>query len=729
MAENRIVYFSHTNDNTNRTQFFNDWIRFVRANPNRRIQIQENVDMESLTILGLDSREKTHLLKQLFETDKATQIKTLTFLSTSIRYIPDEISRLTDLAHFFLHNGGVMQMGDVSVFVKLQFNPGIKTIDMRFGNMPQIVVIPSLFPNLETLTLINCNVQQILESFYQLPRLQEFDLVGNSLGGVLNVRLFEMQTLKRIILDNNRITQLPTLRARNDTLQNLSIQHNREIRVIPDSFTLLTGLRTLMLTDCNIVRLSEPIKNYFRTQFFQQVDNAHYLLMDEDSLEDDAFAQEYLDYHTGMENHDADQHEEYEDESDAESENIPAERPTTLQRLFPAVEPPISLPNPQPQTLPNPQPQTLPNPQPQTLPNPQPQQLPNPQPQPLANPQPQPAADVSFVGSNDKRFTLNVRTPQDERMAVIISRMYKSLNIQDPAWTIDETQTGYYAIQNENLGISEFLSRDRENMVIRMKDAYYLTKRTDILQVYRDCLFYKCRAAGNSYVYMQQSNIVVDTPIFDMKKVGIPLQYLYQINIDMIIHIMSSNHQHFVVQPFIDPQTGNQEEVASTMSKYVYDGRTSVSGNHCGTDQGGLMYALIPTVATRRPPTLLEEAATTLSDLTESNPIGFNATVVVKGNPQQYPITETTTVEELIAMMAARYNETLPDTDTPIQPSQIRLLFSGRYLENSQVVSQIPLYQRDTSTLLSVFRPATTGGRTHRRRPPRKRRTGRRKIH
>ena len=163
---------------------------------------------------------------------------------------------------------------------------------------------------------------------------------------------------------------------------------------------------------------------------------------------------------------------------------------------------------------------------------------------------------------------------------------------------------------------------------------------------------------------------------------------------------------------YINPQTRTQEVLPSTMSIAVHNGQTdSVSANHCGEGQGGVVYALVPTVAKSPSPTLLEEVTSLVNPLSpqDTATTTTTATVIIKGNPKTYPVTDTTTVAELIHMIS--------EGESNVQPVQIRLLFSGRILQNNDVIQQLPGYQAGVSTLLSVFRPATTGGtRKHRKR-------------
>ena len=71
---------------------------------------------------------------------------------------------------------------------------------------------------------------------------------------------------------------------------------------------------------------------------------------------------------------------------------------------------------------------------------------------------------------------------------------------------------GFYAFTNEDIRIGDFLSESPNNKVIRIKDSYYLVKGADIIQAYPNCIFYKCKSAGNTYHFYSDSNIVKETP-------------------------------------------------------------------------------------------------------------------------------------------------------------------------------------------------------------------------
>ena len=143
-----------------------------------------------------------------------------------------------------------------------------------------------------------------------------------------------------------------------------------------------------------------------------------------------------------------------------------------------------------------------------------------------------------------QRMRLNYSASSTEETDIInniIQHAYQ-MDIKDDANTIDENQMGYHAIHNENIRIGDFLREEKENIVLRVKDSYYLTNRSEIVQAYNDCIFYKCFRAGNTSEFLTDSNIDLQAPLFDFKKLGIPLQYFYQINVDFMLLFTSANH-------------------------------------------------------------------------------------------------------------------------------------------------------------------------------------------
>jgi hypothetical protein len=283
-----------------------------------------------------------------------------------------------------------------------------------------------------------------------------------------------------------------------------------------------------------------------------------------------------------------------------------------------------------------------------------------------------------------------------------------------------------------------------DNIVIRLNDSYYLTKRSDIATVYKNSIFYKCFTAGNTSQFLMDSNIDLEAPLFDFNKLGIPLQYFYQINVDLLLFLTS---RYYIVKEYIPDANQGQTTLASTISKAVYDGTTGgVSANHCGTGQGGKVYQILPTVANNQPRTMVEnvvkpnttslpavvpsttQRATTRKPWNIFNfstwrthrkasaqPIReFQVNVMVKNTPQTYPINDATTVAFLIQMIVNQYNEQVSDPVRRLQESQVKLLFSGKYLQNDQVVSQIPGYERGVSTILSVIRNPSGGTKKRR---------------
>ena len=702
---------------------FDHWLAFVDQHPNTPIQLSPQTDIKTLIVeIGYTStdptvQKKIHALQLLFESEFVQENVTELYINDSyVRNIPDNIRNITGLQNLYITNGPryQMRMDMEDGLTKFQYNTHIQTIEVIRGYLPTLQGIGS-FPDLSSLIVKDSGLETLSNEFYTLRQLQWVNLESNLLEA-LSSKIWELPTCRSLLLSYNELVRLPDVTInRNRVLTHLELKGNDSLDVIPDSLRKLEGLTSLTLRGCGIDQLTRTNVNYFRSQFFLS-DNTYFDMEDTpileryfegDSLLEDyvqAFFEEYTPYYSELEPHPGDETvSEYENESETD----PPQREMWQQRTLSS---PLRVPSWDDSRFAGLMDAFTNNP---TLNAP-------------------PTAQAQTQASNVMRLAYTPNTDEEGAILTRIIELSTQVTIQDAKYTIDESQMGYYAIGNENIRISDFLRENNNHVAIRLNDSYYLTKRDDVRQAYMDCIFYKCLRAGNTSEFIMDENIVTTAPLFDFKKLGIPLQYFYQINVDLMFLFV--NVQHFIVLKYIDTQTQAQEILASTISKYVYDGQTSVSGNHCATGQGGLVYALVPTTHYRAPPSLLEEAAGLLLLSSEPNEEEedaeeadtkrrrteetFNAVVVVKGNPQTFPITDTTTVEEVIQMMAA--------TQPP--NSQIRLLFSGRYLDLTQVISQITGYEKGSSTLLSVIRPPPSVGgfkRTRRRKWPYSRKTRR----
>ena len=671
-----IFTFTRTHPNGIQSHFFNDWVDFISQQPDTvRVRIATSVPIQSITVsIGFNPTEnavRLRAMKRLFETEHAAQITSLSLVNCYFKDIPHEIQRLTSLENFEMYTRYIQTEAespdwgtDISNgLVQLQHNTAITTFHIEDHYLPTINEIGA-FSLLEKFNILHSQLTHLSESFYSLQHLTIIYIESCQLDA-FSSRIWELPVLRDLVLDDNPpLSLIPDVLVSNETLELFSCKNCHRIQTLPESFVNLKSLIYLELVDCGIQYFSGDVLSYLEERFLENDDrramdlylNGNPILRltsytDSDTRE---FVETYLDA-CRMDGRIERARDDWEEE-DAD-EDTPRPRPRTHNGLTPLMQPntPVTPTPPTPQ--------------------------------------------------NVLRFMCQAQSQEDSNILDHLFVSINQLNIQNPENTIDGSQMGYYAIQNENIPITEFLRRSIENMVIRYKDSYYLTTQSDIHRLYLDCIFYKCHQAGdNAIQYMDDSNIDTRAPLFDLKKIGIPIQYVYQINVDLLLFYTAT--QYYIIQDYLDDQTGLQQILASTISKPVYDGITdSISANHCGTNQGGVVYAILPTILFSMPaPDPAPDSS--IAPAPQESGSDFQATVLAKGNPQTYPVTERTTVGELVSMVASQ---------NAVQENQVRLLFSGRILSNpNQIIQDIPGYEKGLSTFLLSLRPLTGGNITRR---------------
>ena len=168
---------------------------------------------------------------------------------------------------------------------------------------------------------------------------------------------------------------------------------------------------------------------------------------------------------------------------------------------------------------------------------------------------------------------------------------------------IDLTKEAYDIIELKNIKIQDYLNENKDNIVIKVEEEYYLSNRDDIARQQNDAIVFECKVANIKKKY----NVIANLPLYNLKmigvdvtpeKVGIIPEYIYYYmknvngsNENGIQYILNSNDQLFSVIPL------NEKILVSVISANEFNNigndLTQASSLHCQAGQGGLTGVIV----------------------------------------------------------------------------------------------------------------------------------------
>jgi ankyrin repeat protein len=173
---------------------------------------------------------------------------------------------------------------------------------------------------------------------------------------------------------------------------------------------------------------------------------------------------------------------------------------------------------------------------------------------------------------------------------------------------IDLTKEAYDAIDLKNIKIQDYLNENKDNIVIKVGDEYYLSNREDIARQQNDAIVFECKNVNIKEPY----NIITNLPLYNFKmiginvppeKVGIIPEYIYYYmknvngsNENGIQYVLDSNDQLFSVIPL------HNKMLVSVISANEFNIGPNVilSGSlHCQAGQGGLSGIIVKAYASK----------------------------------------------------------------------------------------------------------------------------------
>lgn len=168
---------------------------------------------------------------------------------------------------------------------------------------------------------------------------------------------------------------------------------------------------------------------------------------------------------------------------------------------------------------------------------------------------------------------------------------------------IDLTKEAYDAIDLKNVIIKDYLNEDKDNIVIKVDDKYYLSSRETIARQQNDAIVFECKEVNIKKPY----NIITNLPLYNLKMIGVNVpteqvgimpEYIYYYtknvngsNENGIQYILNSNDQLFSVIPLYN------KLLVSVISSDEYNNIginvTQSSSLHCQAGQGGLSGVIV----------------------------------------------------------------------------------------------------------------------------------------
>lgn len=170
---------------------------------------------------------------------KIHTLESIKFSRNKIKKIPNDIIKLKNLEYLYLDYTEINTLP--SGIKELQ---KLKCLSISNNNISEIPFEICDLVNLEKISINNSNIKSIPEAFANLQKITELDLSGNELNSIPNLH---SKTIKSLNLSRNRITVLNDAIKNMFSLESLYLNENRNLNIVEPGITSLNNLKILEL--------------------------------------------------------------------------------------------------------------------------------------------------------------------------------------------------------------------------------------------------------------------------------------------------------------------------------------------------------------------------------------------------------------------------------------------------------------------------------------------------
>jgi len=166
------------------------------------------------------------------------------------------LKNLTQLRSFYLklNNQGSSALETLSNFKNLEF---LTVVQTKIGAMPDIF---QDMQHLKTIILSNTGITKVPASLFNLPALENLDLMQNSITSLPPLVSFGCIKLKHVNLMMNRLNSLPPAFGSLPELETINCSHNK-IETIPEGWAYLKNLKEVNFAINHLTQFPEGLQN------------------------------------------------------------------------------------------------------------------------------------------------------------------------------------------------------------------------------------------------------------------------------------------------------------------------------------------------------------------------------------------------------------------------------------------------------------------------------------
>jgi Leucine-rich repeat (LRR) protein len=211
----------------------------------------------------------------------------------------------------------------------------------------------------------------------------------------------------------------------------------------------------------------------------------------------------------------------------------------------------------------------------------------------------------------------------------ILTRINSHPLEERPAEELSSNLKGFDPVMQDEQSISSFLNEENEeknNIVIKFSGNFYLSNKILLKKTTEDntAIFYKCNEVIESvldlneideYNFMLENTNYKNSPLFNLRKIGLPIKYVLLSQINEIINDTESSETVYIIETPVNiientkssqtdniientktSQTDNiieKNKLASVVSQSYYDTNDAVSSAHCQKGQEDILYNIV----------------------------------------------------------------------------------------------------------------------------------------
>lgn len=152
--------------------------------------------------------------------------------------------------------------------------PNLRSLDLSVNNFQRSKSFPEWFgsfPELKTLTLVNCHLSEIPPGVYSSSKLENLNLSNNKIRKI-HVDISNLQNLKKLDITHNRIQKLPESISSCNRLEVLEASDNA-LESLPNSTCAMANLVEVNVNRNRLSDFPSGLSNCFRLKTLRAEEN------------------------------------------------------------------------------------------------------------------------------------------------------------------------------------------------------------------------------------------------------------------------------------------------------------------------------------------------------------------------------------------------------------------------------------------------------------------------